>query len=63
MPWKVRGDEKDFLSQNALTVHPDYLKLLGFEMSEGRFFDVQKDVSRGNKIVINEAANLLKLAA
>jgi putative ABC transport system permease protein len=56
MPCKVRGDEKDFLSQNALTVHPDYLKLLGLEISEGRFFDAQKDVSRGNKIVINEAA-------
>ena len=56
MPWKVRGDEKDFLSQNALTVHPDYLNVLGLKMSEGRFFDEQKDVSRGNKIVINEAA-------
>lgn len=59
MPWKVKGDETDYLSQNALTVHPDYLKLFGMEMSEGRFFDARIDVSRGDKIVINEAAKKL----
>jgi putative ABC transport system permease protein len=56
MPWKLKGSEKDYLSQNVLTVNPDYLKLLGLEITEGRFFDAQKDKSRALKIVINEEA-------
>jgi putative ABC transport system permease protein len=56
MPWKLKGSEKDYLSQNVLTVNPDYLKLLGLELREGRFFDAQKDQSRALKIVINEEA-------
>ena len=56
MPWKLKGSEKDYLSQNVLTVNPDYLKLLGLKISEGRFFDAQKDKSMANKIVINEEA-------
>jgi putative ABC transport system permease protein len=54
MPWKLKGSEKDYLSQNVLTVNPDYLKLLGLKITEGRFFDAQKDISRSPKIVINE---------
>jgi putative ABC transport system permease protein len=56
MPWKLKGSEKDYLSQNVLTVNPDYLKLLGLEITEGRFFDAQKDQSMALKIVINEEA-------
>jgi putative ABC transport system permease protein len=56
MPWKLKGAEKDYNSQSILVVHPDYLKLLGLKISEGRFFDSRKDKSRADKIVINEAA-------
>lgn len=56
MPWKLKGSEKEYLNQNVLTVNPDYLKLLGLEITEGRFFDTQKDQSRALKIVINESA-------
>jgi putative ABC transport system permease protein len=56
MPWKLSGSQNEYNSHNVLTVHPAYLKLLGLKISEGRFFDDQKDISRGNKVVINEAA-------
>lgn len=56
MSWKLKGGEKDYLSQKGLFVQPDYLKVLGLKISEGRFFDAKKDESRANKIVINEAA-------
>jgi putative ABC transport system permease protein len=56
MSWKLKGSDKDFLNMKGLFVQPDYLKVLGLKLSEGRFFDVQKDKSRSNKIVINEAA-------
>lgn len=56
MPWKLKGTENDYESQNVLAVHPGYMKLLGLKISEGRFFDDQKDKSRENKIVINDAA-------
>jgi putative ABC transport system permease protein len=56
MPWKLKGSEKDYLSQNVLTVNPDYMKILGLKISEGRFFDTEKDKSRAIKIVINEEA-------
>jgi putative ABC transport system permease protein len=56
MSWKLKGGEKDYLSMKGLFVLPDYLKVLGLKISEGRFFDAQKDESKANKIVINEAA-------
>lgn len=56
MPWKLKGSEKDFLSQNVLIVNPGYLKLLGLKISKGRFFDTEKDKSRALKVVINEEA-------
>jgi putative ABC transport system permease protein len=66
MSWKLKGGEKDFLSQSIWVVHPDFLQLLGLKISEGRFFDAQKDEgrffgpkkdkSKANRIVINEAA-------
>lgn len=56
MPWKLKGSEKDYLSQNVLTVNSDYLKLFGLKIIEGRFFDLEKDKSRALKVVINEEA-------
>jgi len=56
LPWKLKGSEKDYLSQNVLTVTPGYLKILGLKLSEGRFFDSEKDNSRALKVVINEEA-------
>jgi putative ABC transport system permease protein len=57
MSCKLKGGEKDYWSQKAVFVQQDYLKVLGLKISEGRFFDVQKDAgSIRNKIVINEAA-------
>jgi putative ABC transport system permease protein len=56
MPWKMKGSEKDYTSQNVISVTPGYMKILGLKIFEGRFFDEEKDKSRALKIVINEAA-------
>ena len=56
MPWKLMGGTKDFSSGNCLSVSTDYTNLLGLELVEGRFFEKDRDASRGNQIVINEAA-------
>jgi|WetSurSiteA1Bulk_404760.scaffolds.fasta_scaffold00109_4 putative ABC transport system permease protein len=56
MSWKLKGDEKAYLSTHGLFVQPDYLQVLGLQLSEGRFFDAKLDKSRANRIVINEAA-------
>jgi putative ABC transport system permease protein len=56
MSWKLKGGEKEFLSLKGLFVQPDYLKVLGMKLLEGRFFDEQKDKSGTNRLVINEAA-------
>jgi putative ABC transport system permease protein len=56
LPWKLKGSEKDYLSQNVLVVNPGYMKILGLKISEGRFFDTEKDKSRALKVVINEEA-------
>ncbi len=54
--WKLKGSEKDYLSEKGLFVQPGYLDVLGLKLAEGRFFDTQLDKSRDNKIVINEAS-------
>ena len=56
MPWKASGKVKDFSTVNGLSVTPEYFKLFGLTMIEGRFFDRERDKSRGNQVVINEAA-------
>jgi len=56
MPWKAMNLGEDFTTQNTLVVNPSHLKLFGFKLVEGRFFDAAKDQSRSNKVVINEAA-------
>jgi putative ABC transport system permease protein len=56
MPWKLLGGDKDYSDGNNLTVTPNYVSLLGLTIVEGRFFEKDRDQSRGNQIVINEAA-------
>ena len=56
MPWKLRDSKSDYTSQNVLVVTPGYFKLLGLELTTGRFFDSRVDKSRQKKVVINEAA-------
>ncbi len=54
--WKLMGSGMDYLSEKGLGVQPGYLKVLGLQLTEGRFFDAQVDRPGMNKIVINEAA-------
>ncbi|OFX36057.1 MAG: hypothetical protein A2W90_22530 [Bacteroidetes bacterium GWF2_42_66] len=56
MSWKLKGRDKDYTTEKALTITPNYLKILGLELVEGRFFEYEKDKQRGKTIVINEAA-------
>ncbi len=56
MPCKPKNKEIDYSSQNSLSVSVDYAKVFNIQIVEGRFFDSEKDKSRGNKVVINEAA-------
>lgn len=56
MPWKVKGNDKDYSDANGLSVTPDYVKVLGLEVVEGRFFEEGRDQSRGQQVVINETA-------
>ncbi|WP_186754011.1 ABC transporter permease [Echinicola salinicaeni] len=56
MDWKVEKEGSEFSTANMLVVGPGYEDVFGLEISEGRFFEKEKDRSRSNKIVINEAA-------
>jgi putative ABC transport system permease protein len=56
MPWKLEGSDRDFATTNCLSVTPDYLNTLGLQIAEGRFFEKERDISRGKQVVINEAA-------
>lgn len=55
-PWKLNDSKNDYSSQNVMIVDPNYQNLFGFQLLEGRYFDLKKDKSRVDKIVINEAA-------
>jgi putative ABC transport system permease protein len=55
MSWKLMGGD-DYTTQKMMTVDPQYAKLLGLQMVEGRFFSDTLDSSRGQKVIINEAA-------
>jgi putative ABC transport system permease protein len=57
MPWKINSGE--YTTQNTIVVNPEHKSLFGFEIVEGRFFDSEKDQSREDKVVINEAAKKL----
>ena len=56
MAWKLKDGDKDYTTEKGLIVTPDYLKLFGLNLVEGRFFEYGKDKERGKTIVINEAA-------
>nr|WP_321353984.1 ABC transporter permease [uncultured Draconibacterium sp.] len=56
MSWKLKSGTKDYTTEKSLTVTPEYANLLGLELVEGRFFNRDIDKSRGEKLVINEAA-------
>ncbi len=56
MEFKRLNSDSDFESENILIVTPGYGKTLGLTLKEGRFFDWELDDSRGDGIVINEAA-------
>lgn len=55
-PWKLRGDNSEFINQNTLTVTPGHKEVFDLKLIEGRFFKEEKDKPYGNKVVINEAA-------
>lgn len=55
--WKLKkNNESEYESLNSLVVTPNYLKVLGLNILEGRFFDKNRDKQREQKIVINQAA-------
>ena len=54
--WRVEKKGSEFSTANMLVVGPGYEDVFGLELSEGRFFEKEKDRSRSNIIVINEAA-------
>jgi len=56
VPWKVKGGDEEYFDHNTINVSPDHIKIHGFQIVEGRFFEQGKDPSHSNKIVINEAA-------
>lgn len=56
MDWRNKEGDSDYETQNTLFATPNYEKVLGLELVEGRFFDRDLDRSRGDRVVINEAA-------
>nr|WP_319271209.1 ABC transporter permease [uncultured Draconibacterium sp.] len=56
MSWNLKGGTKEYTTEKSLTATPEYADLLGLELVEGRFFDRDRDKSRDEKLVINEAA-------
>ncbi|MEQ8473443.1 MAG: ABC transporter permease [Marinoscillum sp.] len=56
MDHKLVGDGFEFATQNLMTVDPGFKSLLNLEVVQGRFFNDSLDGSRGNKVVLNEAA-------
>lgn len=54
-PWKnLNGGE--YHTIHGYSVTPNFEKLYGLEVLEGRFFDREQDRSRESKVVINESA-------
>jgi putative ABC transport system permease protein len=56
MSWKLKGGDKDYSTEKGLVVTPEYADVLGLQLVDGRFFNRDIDKSRGEKVVINEAA-------
>ena len=56
MDWKMEKEGSEFSTVNMLVVTPGFEDVFGLELSEGRFFEKEKDKERSKKVVINEAA-------
>lgn len=56
MDWRSKEGDFELETHNTIKVAPNYEKVLGLKMTEGRFFDTKLDKSRGPRIVINESA-------
>ena len=56
MSWKLKDGKNDYSTEKSLIVSPEFAKLFGLQILEGRFFDRKMDKERSNKLVINEAA-------
>jgi putative ABC transport system permease protein len=56
MPVKNMNSGQDFQDASIMSVTPVFKDLYGLKMAEGRFFESDKDQSRGDKIVINQKA-------
>ena len=56
MSWKLKGGSKDYSTEKSVVATPEYANILGLQLVEGRFFNRETDESRGEGIVINEAA-------
>ena len=56
MPWKNTRGGGDYISCRLVGLSPDYLTLYGLYLKEGRFFDLEKDKDREEKVVLNETA-------
>lgn len=56
IPWKLSGSQDEAININNLTVEPGYQQVLDLTVLEGRFFSEDMDLSRQQKVVINEAA-------
>lgn len=46
----------DYISCRLVGLTPEYLTLYGLKLKEGRFFDLEKDKDREEKVVLNETA-------
>ena len=56
MPWKNTRGGGDYISCRLVGLTPEYLTLYGLKLKEGRFFDLEKDKDREEKVVLNETA-------
>lgn len=54
MPWKNTRGGGDYISCRLVGLTPEYLTLYGLKLKEGRFFDLEKDKDREEKVVLNE---------
>lgn len=56
MNWKLANSDQEYISTYCHFLMPEFIDMYGLQISEGRFFDREKDKDRDNKVVINEAA-------
>lgn len=56
MPWKLKRSDKDYVNANHLSGTFSYQDVFELQLVEGRFFEKERDESRDDVVVINEAA-------